>query len=74
MVPVCGGGSFLKVDGSTCGRAGRRFFLMIFLTFFPSSLMYVVTASSAFVIVKVVEGSFADGGDSERDGEGTSFS
>lgn len=33
IVPVCGGGSDLIVDGSTCGRAGRRFLRTIVLVF-----------------------------------------
>lgn len=53
IVPVCGGGSVLNVEGSTCGRAGRLFFRMIFLTFLPSALMYV--PSSVFVIVMSVD-------------------
>lgn len=33
IVPVCGGGSDFIVDGSTCGRAGRRFLRIIVLVF-----------------------------------------
>lgn len=33
IVPVCGGGSDFIVEGSTCGRAGRRFLRMIVLVF-----------------------------------------
>lgn len=36
IVPVCGGGSDLMSAGSICGRAGRFFLRMIFLTFFPA--------------------------------------
>ena len=34
VVPVCGGGSDDRKDGSTCGRAGRFLRRIIFLTFF----------------------------------------
>lgn len=33
MVPVCGGGSDFMVEGSTCGRAGRRLRRRIVLVF-----------------------------------------
>ena len=39
MVPVCGGGSDFMVEGSTCGRAGRRLRRIIFLVFFTSEML-----------------------------------
>ena len=36
IVPVCGGGSDFMVEGSTCGRAGRRFRRITFLVFLVS--------------------------------------
>lgn len=57
IVPVCGGGSDLIVDGSTCGRAGRRFLRMIVLVFLgwraPSSSVGLEDAmrSEAFLVV-----------------------
>lgn len=45
VVPVWGGGSDLMSAGSICGRAGRFFFLMIFLTFFTAGS---VSASSSW--------------------------
>lgn len=45
-IPVCGGGSVLNVAGSTWGRAGRFFFLMIFL---------ITLLPSGFVVVRVVD-------------------
>lgn len=54
IVPVCGGGSSLIRAGSICGRAGRFFLRMIFLTFFApegwisaTSCVVVVSASSS---------------------------
>lgn len=51
VVPVCGGGSDLISAGSICGRAGRFFLRMIFLTFFcvgsATSSVVVVSASSS---------------------------
>lgn len=51
IVPVCGGGSDLISAGSICGRAGRFFLRMIFLTFrcvgsATSSVVVVSTTSS----------------------------
>jgi hypothetical protein len=37
IVPVCGGSSDFTVEGSTWGRAGRRFRRIIFLVFFSPS-------------------------------------
>jgi pheromone shutdown protein TraB len=45
IVPVGGGASVLNVAGSTCGRAGRRFRRMIFLTFLPSALVVIMVCS-----------------------------
>lgn len=45
IVPVGGGASVLKVEGSTCGRAGRRLRRMIFFTRFPSALVVMMTWS-----------------------------
>lgn len=39
MVPVCGGGSDFMVEGSTCGRAGRRLRRIIFLVFLTSEML-----------------------------------
>ena len=56
IVPVCGGGSVLNVEGSCCGRAGRlfRFIILVFFTFctVPSvgatrSVLVVIRAPSA---------------------------
>ena len=65
MVPVCGGGSDLKVLESTCGRAGLRLRLMIFLTFFSGGaamvesearVRSVVVAASLLSVGRVVSG------------------
>ena len=54
IVPVCGGGSLLNVLESTCGLAGRRLRLIIFLTFFSAGGATVVT-----VVVEVDDGTRA---------------
>jgi hypothetical protein len=61
IVPVCGGGSDFMVDGSTCGRAGRRFRRMSFVFFAggseeerEDSLLVVVRALQWFAGVCLV--------------------
>lgn len=73
IVPVCGGGSDLIVDGSTCGRAGRRFRRMSFVFFVGGS--EDVREDSLLVVVRalsVVSVAGSGSGDAERflDGEG----
>jgi hypothetical protein len=72
IVPVCGGGSDFMVDGSTCGRAGRRFRRMSFVFFAggseeerEDSLLVVVRA----LLVVSVAGSWSGEADRFRDGE-----
>ena len=55
IVPVCGGGSLLKVLESTCGLAGRRLRLMIFFTFFSVGGAIVVSVVAVVVVVVVTE-------------------
>jgi len=51
IVPVCGGGVDLMVDGSTCGRAGRRFLRISFVFFAGGS-----TSDESFeVVVRALE-------------------
>lgn len=72
IVPVCGGGSDFIVEGSTCGRAGRRFRRMSFVFFAggseevrEDSLLAVVRA---LLVVSVV-GSWSGDAERFRDGE-----
>ena len=53
IVPVCGGGSVLKVEGSCCGRAGRllRFMILVFFTF--CTVPSVGATRSVLVVVRV---------------------
>jgi hypothetical protein len=65
IVPVCGGGSEVMVDGSTCGRAGRRL-RRINLVFFCGGS----TSVEAFCVAKAWERSFEEeGGRSSKGGE-----
>ena len=75
MVPVCGGGSCFRDAESTCGRAGRLFFRIIFFVFFCSGsgvseaeaksvVLFVVVIS---VVVRPEEG--AGWGSEDRESE-----
>lgn len=73
IVPVCGGGSDVMVEGSTCGRAGRRFRRMSFVFLAggseedrEDSLLVVVRALS----VVSVAGSWSGDADRFLEGEG----
>lgn len=70
IVPVCGGGSDFIVDGSTCGRAGRRFLRMIVLVFLgwraPSSSVGLedgMRSEAFFVVIREVSWACGPGND-----------
>ena len=73
IVPVWGGGSDLRVEASTCGRAGRRFRRMSFVFFAGGSPFSVdVRVVSLLVVVRaLLGGSAVYSGEAERlrDGE-----
>lgn len=72
IVPVCGGGSDLTVEGSTCGRAGRRL-RRINLVFFAGGSDEASVVSLLVVVVRAVvvaaESSAAGDADRLREGE-----
>ena len=72
IVPVCGGGSDLRVLASTWGRAGRRFRRMSFVFLVGGSeVEVVVREASLLVVVRAVveEGSVAGSGSGEAEAE-----
>lgn len=70
MVPVWGGGSDFRVEGSTWGRAGRRLRRMIFLVFLASGASVVVRA--VVVVLATVRSVLGDWGAGESVGSGVS--
>ena len=52
IVPVCGGGSVLNVEGSCCGRAGRLLRFMILVLFTLCTVPSVGATRSVLVVMR----------------------